>query len=387
MIRSKGLVLLTGQNLSAPACRSEIENKNSSKGKEMKKLLFIILALLICAGLFAKDVNFYGSARVGYWFDMYDENHPEGGADGRMVHDMFLQNNSRFGANFRDGGLTGKVEFGATGNIRLLYAKQQFENFSILVGQDYDGTDKWAFQKWGSDADLVGVGAVYGGRNPMFKMAFNDGNTNEGFYFALMAPYTDENPYGDDYGIDALIPRINLGYNIEKGDIKVYPTASFQMYQYNEDFALIGSDDDDTVMSWLVAATLDWKLTDEFFLRAHGNFGANTGNMGIDGPGNFVGVKNTPSGSEFVDTMTMGGFLHLGYDLNPELGFGLGFGYASSSNDEWEDDYARMAFYLNSTIQWNNFKLIPEFGMLMDNINMVDNPTMMYFGTQLRMDF
>jgi hypothetical protein len=254
-------------------------------------------------------------------------------------------------------------------------------------------------------------------------MHFTDRNTDEGFYFSLMPAYKDGLviPTAEEMGLDPrdpddlveynkfvdwykdsfdyLIPRINLGWNIEKGDFKIYNTASFQMFE--ENLKVTGRARCYT--SWLLATTMDWKKND-FSVRLHGNYGANTGYMGIPGPSSFVEQKKTlvegaPPKIENSDTYTYGGFLHLGYDLNEKLSFGGGIGYSESTNEAWEAsrgdatktraDYpAQMAFYLNSTIKWQNFKLIPEFGMIFDDYSSKrSSPNHTYFGTQLRMDF
>jgi hypothetical protein len=305
---------------------------------------------------------------------MYDEDHALGE---RATNDFVLQPNSRFGINFKHDGLTGKVEYDATGSLRLLYGKQQFDGWSLLVGQDVDGTSILANQLWGNDLNLGGWGAVDGKRKPQIKFAMD-----EGFYIAFMKPVLDRNPAGNQAGIDALIPKVNVGYNVDLGDIKLYPTALFQMYSYNEDFGM-GHDGD--VMSWLAAISMDWKLND-LTLRVHGNFGANTGNMGYAGPSNYAlwdAVENTTN-----DVMTMGGYLMVGYDINPELNLNLGVGYAASSNDDWDDDHARLAFYLQGKfLVAPKVSITPEFGMMMDDLNADNSGTHMYFGAQLRFDF
>lgn len=349
----------------------------------MKRILFVIVLVVMCASLFAQQITPYGSARVGYWYEMTDEDHVRGD---RMAMGLGLQSNSRFGVNFRNNDLTADVEFGADGSVRFLWGKKSFGNWSLLAGLTEDGTNKGATQVYGDDGMLRNYGAVYAGRSPMIRFKMTNG-----FYAALMATDTRTQPIGATGSVDALIPRINLGYDWRVNDgLAIMPTASFQMYSYNEDF---GHDGD--VLSWLAAVTVDYKV-DALTLKGHFNYGTNIGNMGYGtGIGDAAAQRQHWSAhwdvrnNETVDTATLGGFLAIGYGINPNFKLNAGVGFTQSSNDNWDEDDARMAVYLQPAWNLGGLRVIPEFGMLMemDDVKGDAEGMLIYFGTQLRLDF
>ena len=371
----------------------------------MKRIIILALSLIVCAGLFAQDFTPYGSVRVGYWFDMQDEDYYKGtDKDGEPMSRTFssldLQNNSRIGFNYKKGDLTAKAEIGANGSFRYLWGKHDFGGFSLLAGLNDDGFDKRANQVWGEDKMLQGYGAVYSGRNTQVKFEMENG-----FYAAILKPYTDKDPITGAFtaaelaaleaaginisdGVDHMIPRINLGYNVDLNDIKIYPTFSFQMYNYNKDIL----DIDSSVMSWLFGATVDYKM-DALSLRGHFHFGSNVANMYKD---MGVGAGFDLEKEETIDETTMGGFLAVGFDVSDVINVGGGFGFASTSKEDYDND-TKMAFYLQSTLKiGDNFNLIPEFGMHMDGDkpqhkdyagDAVARGSLMYVGAQLRYNF
>jgi len=362
----------------------------------VSKILLVVALIAVSMSLFAQaQVTPYGSARVGYWFNMYDEDHPLGK---RVTNDFMLQVNSRFGVDFRNEGLTGKAEFGVGANnsisLRLLWARQQFDGWSLLVGQDNDGTSIYANQAWGHDNSLIGYGVVDGSRNPMIRFAMDNG-----FYIAAMPAKTSNDPANNTAGIDAILPRLNIGCNLRlnDGNISLQPTFVFQMYSYNDDF---GAGIDGTVISYLLGATADFRF-DAMTLRTHFNFGSNTGNMGYRfGSGHGSDRDVNPNRATWTadnkteDATTLGGFLMLGYDMTSTLNFNLGFGFANTSHKDFDNDSTKMGLYLQSTIRANRLRIVPELGMMMEGDSVMDNADSrvalgnnIYFGTQLRLDF
>ena len=343
----------------------------------MKRILFVVVLVVMAVGLFAQ-ITPYGSARIGYWYENRDKD-MLGGDDSRLSLNYGLQSNSRFGVNFKHDNLIGKVEYGTGVNLRLLYAKQSFGSWSLLIGQDNDGTNQYANQVWGTDNGLIGYGAVDGGRNPQIKMEMDNG-----FYAALIRPNTSYDPANQSYAIDALIPKINLGYNMKMDDLKIMPTFMMQMYNYNKDFS--ANENDASVLSWLFAATAEYNA-EPMLVKAHLNYGSNTGNMGYAGPSNLAVWDSAKK--ETIDTATLGGFLMFGYDVSPTMNINTGVGFASSSNDKFEEDDARMAFYIQANMRLQKLRIVPEIGMInhMDDIDGESEGSMLYFGTQLRFDF
>jgi len=332
----------------------------------------------------------------------------------RIQMSFDLQANSRLGVNFRNEGLTANVEFGASGEfgvVRFLWARQKFNNWSLLVGFTEDGTNQAGRQVFGGDNMLRGWGAVYNARNPMVRVEMDNG-----LYLALIRPFTGNDPAGTPGAIDALIPRINFGYNWAHNTVRLQPTFALQMYNYNEDFG----GPDGSVMAWLGALTFDYN-ENQFGLKAHVNYGVNIGQMGYGafmpiGHRHVVNAIWDASKNETSDTTTLGGLLTLSWDFNPRFNMNLGVGYVQSENDLVKemtfvnppppgDDYdlvpmpfyeegdtftdSRMAVYLQGVFRARNLRIIPEVGLLdyMEDRFGNDRGTVMYFGTQFRLDF
>jgi len=90
----------------------------------MKKLL-LVLMVIGCAAILSAEVNFYGSARFGWWYEMYNKDYM-GGDDGYLNFNYFMQGNSRFGANFTHDKIEGNVELGLKSSgvvLRKAYGK------------------------------------------------------------------------------------------------------------------------------------------------------------------------------------------------------------------------------------------------------------------------
>jgi hypothetical protein len=362
----------------------------------MNKILLVVTLVTVGMSLFAQaQITPYGSARVGYWFESFDEDHAnaiakEDGADSRLRSRYFIQTNSRFGVNFRNEGLVARVEFDgnvASGNVglRLLWARQSFDGWSLLIGQDADGTNLLANQVYhnavSGDLGLNNYGSIDGSRNPQIKFEMTNG-----FYLALLTPHTSNRPTGlsadATNAIDIAVPKTNIGHSISFDNIKVMPTAMVQYYSWNKDIV----DHDGSVLSWLVAGTVEYSAS-PILIRGHFNYGSNTHNMGFAGSNNSAIWDSEKN--ETVDTATLGGYLMFGYDINPTLNLNLGIGYASSSNDRWEEDDPRMALYAQATYRAQRLRIIPEIGLIneMDGNAGQKQGSAIYFGTQLRLDF
>lgn len=341
----------------------------------MKRILLVLMLVVMTTAIFAQ-ITPYGSARIGYWYENEDEDYSKLG-ESRLKLNYNLQSNSRFGVNFRQENVTGKVEYGAssTVSLRLLYAKYNFGDWSLLIGQDNDGTNQYANQVWGNDAGLIGYGAVDGGRNPMIKFEMKNG-----FYASLIKPRFVDHRKLSNLQIDELVPRINIGYNMKMNSTKIMPTFVFQQVNYNKD----AHGFDYITRSWLLSNTVEWK-ENQIMVKGQANIGSNTGNMGYRGPANLAVSEQ----SKTEDTMTYGGFLQFAYQVKSDLTIDTGLGYANSSNKYYEKDVAQMALYVQANMRFDKLRVVPEIG-LVDNMkdrNGKDLGSMMYVGTQLRLDF
>jgi hypothetical protein len=345
----------------------------------MKKVIFVTLALALAATTaFAQEIKAYGSARLGYWYEMPNEDYAGGESDFDLNYG--IQSNSRFGVNFKKDDLTAKVEYGTGVNLRLLWAKMNMGSFDLLIGQDYDGLNEYAAQVYSADNGLIGYGAVDGSRNPQVKFLFENG-----LYFALIQPkLTSPNNFSWSE-TDVLIPKLNVGYKMKMDNLSIHPTFMLQQFSYSkDDNPTLG--DDASVLSYLLAVTGQIDM-DPMMLKAHLNFGSNTGNMGIKGHSNIASwdiAKN-----EVNSTSSLGFFLEGAYKMSDAMTLDAGLGYASSSNDAWDESDGRMGLYVQAKMKISHLQLIPEFGIIneMEDASGNKEGSMPYFGTQLRVDF
>jgi len=342
----------------------------------MRKILLTVVLVTVCLCLFAQaQITPYGSARLGYWYTMTDEDYAQD--PDRFQMEYGLQSNSRFGVNFKNNDLNANVEFGSEGNVRFLWARQSFGNWALLVGLAEDATNQGGRQVFNTDNMLRGYGAVYNGRNAMVRFEWNNG-----LYAALMQPRITDDPAGNREAVDALIPRINIGYNWHHNSVRLLPTFVFQMYNYNDE---VGKKHDGSVMSWLGALTFDF-VDNDFSTKVHVNYGTNIGQMGYGSfmQGHPVNAKWNEELNETEDITTMGVVFTAGYNITPKFNLNFGVGYVTSDMDSFEEADDRMAFYLQGEFKLNNLRLVPEIGFI-DEMN--EQGTKMYFGTQLRLDF
>ena len=348
----------------------------------MKRFL-LVMTLVVMSVCLVAQITPYGSGRVGFWYENRDED-MTGYGESNLGLSYFLQANSRFGVDFKQESFDAKVEFGATPNLRLLWARQCFGSWSLLVGQqDYVSNQK-VNQVWGSNLELVGYGAVDGGRRPQVKFEMTNG------FYAALVPTSGILPTAG--AIDILVPQINVGYDLNFDSFKLMPTVVFQTYSYNKHSS--PGENDGNVLSLLGAIAAELKLN-PFLFKAGANFGSNTGNMGFAGPTNLARWDHAKN--KTIDTRTLGAFINAQMTVDANMNITLGFGYAASSNDDWENDDNRMGAYLQADYRVLKLRIIPEIGWMneMDGNHefshgefvKVSQGSLMYFGTQLRYDF
>ena len=353
----------------------------------MKKLIAIVLLGLLLTSAFAK-VDFYGSASLGYWYEMKDEDMT--GVENRIDMQLINCSTSRMGINYLHEKYIGKVELGLhnSGNVytRLIYGKiiLNEDGCNLLVGQTYSGftaanvASQATSVLIGSENLLFGYGAFYDGRKPMIKF------TNKlGIYLSISNPSKIDAANLGANNIDTLIPKINLGYNYKNGNLGIYPTFGLNMSKYNKDASGI----DDALMAYAFATTIKYNLN-KVAIKCQVNYGLNVADYGM--------VTSTNAGAgwddvdqEVIDTVTMGGFLQITYPVGCTK-ITAGGGYVISSNDALTDDDTGMSAFLQGNIKLHkNASLIPEVGIIddmEDGMGVVEGSEI-YFGTKLQMDF
>ena len=355
----------------------------------MKKFLILVVLSLLFSSVFA-EVNFYGSVRLGYWYEMMDEDLT--GGESRMNMQLVNYGTSRMGANFTHENIIGKAEFGfnGAGNVytRLLYGKIVLndEGCNLVIGQDYSGFNLANVASQGTsillgyENMLLGYGALYDGRHPMIKF------TNKlGIFLSLASPKKiDAVNLGSD-AIDALIPKINLGFNFKKENLGIFPTIGFNMSKYNSDFN--SAERDETVMAYVFATTFKYNL-DDLVIKCQVHYGQNIADYGII-TSTCANASWDAVEEEVIDVVTMGGYLQMSYPIGSTKII-AGGGYVISSSDDLDDNDTGMSAFL----QWNiilhkNISLIPEAGIIddmEDGMGVVEGSEI-YFGTKLQIDF
>ena len=351
----------------------------------MKKVIVVILTLLLTGTMFAK-VDFYGSARLGYWYQMMDEEMT--GGESRIDMQFDRNSTSRLGMKFTADKLFSVAEFGFSNSVylRLLYAKRDMGNYELLVGQDYTGFNLANASSQGTSLLLgyenlmIGYGTVYDGRHPMIKVIMDNG-----FYGSLESPEKmDPLNLGAD-AIDALIPKINLGYNYKTENFCVSPTFGFNMSQYNSDFN--DSENDETVTAFVFATTFKYKM-DDLELKSQINYGQNEADYGVISTTSAYASWDAEKG-DVINSSTIGGYLQASYPFNFAK-LTAGAGYVSSSADYLDDPDTGMSAFLQAAFKLHkNVSIIPEVGLIdnMEDGNDVDEGSFTYFGAKFQYDF
>ena len=344
-----------------------------------------MLSLLISSAF--ANVDFYGSARLGYWYEMLDKDMT--GGESRINMQFALNSTSKLGADFDFDNLTGKAELGFGNNVylRLLYGKLNLGNISLLIGQDYTGFNlaNSACQNTsillGYENMLVGYGAAYDGRQPMIKFIMKNG-----LYFSFTNPkkIVVIDSLGTD-AIDVLIPKINVGFNYKGNKLELYPTLGFNMSKYNKKF----NDDkiDESVIAYVFATTFKLNLN-KLIVKGQVNYGQNMADYGIM-TSTIANAGWDGAKEEIINATTLGGYLQLCYKLGNNK-IKVGGGYITTSADYLNDADAGMSVFLQGNFGLHkNVSLIPEVGLFnnMEDGNGNKEGSEIYFGTKLQMDF
>jgi hypothetical protein len=349
----------------------------------MKKVVFV-LAVVFLAGAVLSAVDFYGNARIGYWYDMQDKDFNNGVADRTVLHyDLF--STSRFGAIFTGEAYKGKIEvcMARTGvNLRQVWGEYDFGMMKVLVGQYYTGFFDLPNQATAivsaSENLMIGYGLTYDSRNPMIKLSLDNGA-----YLIFMEPKLVD-PAGVG-GVDALLPKVNLGMRFNFDSLMLHPTFGINMSQYNKDFNAAGMDE--SVLAYAAALTAKYCMGDLTIL-AQGSLGQNVKDYGI--LSGATGGKAVWDGTDILNATTTAGYLELKYKLNDKTTLMAGGGFSGTDRDDYDDPNTAITAYLNAKINLHpKMFIMPEVGMIDEQEDGMGNVegSRMYFGLNLQADF
>lgn len=352
----------------------------------MKKLLVVLLVLVFAAPAMAAEWDFYGSARAGLWYTQFDEDastvdDSSGDAESDTDLNYFVQGNSRIGAKVKTSDIiSGRFEYGAGPNLRLLYGTVKFGGVTLLVGQDYTPIDTlYSGQVADGDNGLNFQGMIYEGRIPHAKLSVG------GFQAALILTTVT----GIQSDTDVMIPKIEMAYDLKMNTISVGGFLGFQTYDVGN------SDESEGVTAMILGAR--GKLN---FGPAYVNFcvayAQNGGDYGLTLANSYAASQNT-TGSDVEDATSIMGALVVGAKLGASLGIEAGVGYLSNSVKDGLSDEdttgGAMAYYIQLPVTVaQGFFIVPEISIFDlgedDNgVTKTDNGQRVDFGAKIQVNF
>jgi hypothetical protein len=288
----------------------------------MKKLLVILLVLGMTAPAMAADWNMYGSARVKFFYNDFNDKasgvtNSSGVAESDTDLDMGLQGNARIGANVKASDeVTGHFEYGSGPNLRLLYGTWNFGSGAFTVGQDYTPIDTlYSNQVIDDDIGLLEEGCVYEGRVPLLRLKMG------GFQAAFVQPKVS----GIQSNTDVIIPKIELAYDMKMDTLAIGGFGGYQTYRQGPS----GADWDTN--SWIIGVRAKVALGPAY-INAVLSYGQNEGNYGIL-------LRNSYAGSQLgnatatEDATTFAGCLVVGAKFNDMVAVEAGVGYMKNQVD------------------------------------------------------
>jgi hypothetical protein len=197
------------------------------------------MTLFFANTVFARDWNFYGSARMATFYtntNLKDQGPDDTGRTTIKDTQWELQGNSRIGANVKGDTLDARFEFGAgqtTVTTRLLYGIWKFsDHWGLKVGQDFTPiTFDLSKQVFDSDNNLDQQGLAYGLRRGQI------GIEGRGFKFAAITPTSGQNA-DPDGNVGAIAvendwPKLEASYQYVLADnMSAHVFGGWQNYTY-----------------------------------------------------------------------------------------------------------------------------------------------------------
>lgn len=360
----------------------------------MKKQL-VILSAVAAVTAFAvpamAETTFYGSARMATFYNFADSKGATGKTSGFDEH---LQANSRFGANFSNDAVGGRVEVGLRDNnaaingstttnlvyTRLLYGTYKFGAGKLTVGQDYNSYYTFTAQVHADDNVMNGYGSLWDGRQPQLRV-----NLNNGLYFAAIQPTGNVNAATSTTGgivsnaeatnnIKLYLPKLNVGYAGKSGNI------SYNVGVVGQTFKNVAADEQVNALLGYVNGKASFGATS---LMANVSYAQNAGNMGFAGRQSFAAAtKKDAKGFE--------GYVQLSQKLSDTLSANAGLGYVTDKTSGNADADDKMLLFVNAPITLvKNVYITPEFSYYdeMKSAAGADQAKSYALGAQFRIDF
>jgi hypothetical protein len=393
----------------------------------MKKTIVIFAALalvFVFAGTtMAADWSLYGSARFATFWENNDKDSPTNTSNSSPAQDdsdllWNNQGNIRFGGTATAGDIGGGYEAGFDGGefyLRKLYGTWNFGSGELLVGQTYTPVVQFlSNQVGGGDADLLGTGAFYPGRQPMlqlsmagFKVALIKPNVGEPDTTATVlslvgpavtaVPNTKAGLFGATAAVDTdvTLPKIELSYKFSSDMFWIEPFAGYQTYD------LVAADDSSKSVDAYVLGIGGAVTVGPAQIKASGYLAQNSGAYGATGGyimTNPHANKGNPAfvGTEFKDNDEWGGLLVVAFNINDQLSAEVGGGMRNNEVEQTAGIKTKTqvySIYANLPIKLaDGFVITPEVGMV-DGGDLdvggikTSQGTDSYFGAKWQIDF
>lgn len=321
----------------------------------MKKIVMMFAVLTISTFLMqpvgAEEWNFYGSARVSTYFTNVDNPTSEDTNN----YSQELNPDSRIGANIKvNDELSGRFEYGAGVNVRLLYGAWDFGSGEFLVGQAYSPLN-WFYsnQIYTDDNNMLNYGGVYSGRNPMLQIKYGN------FKIAALSPGKQE-VLVDGIAVsetETSFPKIEASYQLNYNNISFDIAGGYNTYK------IINGNNTHEIDSYIFAVGGTIKFDRGYYIASNLWVGQNTGSYGL-----FNAPVDDPTitGTTVNDNDAFGVLLVVGMVFNDMFSFEGGYGYTQAELDvagATKDDLE--AYYLQSTVTLaTNVFFVPEIGII-----------------------
>lgn len=388
----------------------------------MKKLFVMIAAVAFVvaftAPAFAAEWSFYGSARISsFWADVSEELGPTGDDDSGLAdgHAFDIQGNSRIGANVKvSDNLTGRFEYGATPNLRLLWGEYDFGGWKLGVGQNYVPLCMfYSNSAFGPDNNFLDVGGVYVGRDPMVQAKIG------GLSVALVKPNVSvvkpatpagiltiatEDVEDDDVVLDVVgddsvvyrgpsgyyedtdvtLPQIQAKYTFKVAGLSLAVAGGYQTYD-----VVTAADKSDDVTAYMVAIGASYNMG-PLYIGADYWMGQNTGNIGQATFGYAPDISASADADGVLDNDSYGFLAVVGFTLSDMLYFEGGYGFASGDLDGAAKKDETSGYYVQAQISLaKGVLLVPEIGHydLKKDFDGDDEGDVTYYGLKWQISF
>ncbi|MFA5519455.1 MAG: hypothetical protein WDA74_09390 [Spirochaetota bacterium] len=364
--------------------------------KKLSSIATLFIILIFASSAFAQSgaasgLKFdpYISVRAFLGYHYMDEAGKS--SETELVHR--LQANTRIGTKMEVAGVKAHVEIGLNTNaqgdpayLRLAYATYNFQDFQIMVGQNYTPYFFPATGDYIDDNGLGSFGHASDGRNHQIMLSW------KGAYLSLIE--TKKSTGAETVADTTVIfPKVALGHDYKFGAGMVGFGGAYNTIKIDDASKAY---DGKYLNSWITYLRFNLAVED-FVLRGSAMYGFNTGNFGLDARpaanADSIGVNMPTSavavGGKFKDSKHFMGYINPMYKLSPSILIGLGAGYAQVDNSEYAKTDRQVAYFVNMKYDINKyFHIAPEFVYrdFMKDENGAKQGSEFYAGAKVQLD-